>query len=173
MQYLVIYESIEGQTRKIAHHVEQRLQTAGHSVSLFNAADKTAPLSFAGYDRIVLAASVHERRHPQSFEVLVAASQKDLAAKPTLMISVSLKAAFDEGHEEAWDYLTEMEMRTKFIPTEELLVAGAVRAGSYDYFESQIVKNVVLKGESVTLDKGVHEFTDWAALDAKIDAFMS
>lgn len=171
MKYLVIYESIEGQTRKIVQHIEQRLTAAGHSVSLFNTADKTAPLTIEGHDRIILAAPVHERRHPQSFEVFVAASREDLVAKPTLMISVSLKAAFDEGQEEAWDYLTEMEMRTKFTPTEELLVAGAVRAGSYDYFESQIVKNVVLRGESAALIDGEREFTDWAALDAKLDAF--
>ena len=42
-------------------------------------------------------------------------------------------------------------MRTGFDPTQETLVAGAVRLGSYDYFQSQIVRHVALKGHDVEL----------------------
>ena len=172
MEFLIIYESIEGQTRKIARYIESEIRKAGHSVGMFNAECKTAPLSFEGVERVILVAPVHERRHPPNFEVLVSASQEDLRNRPTLMISVSLKAAFPEGLDEAKDYLIEMEMRTGFTPTSELLVAGAVRTSSYDYFESQIIRNVVLRDQEIDLDGGIREFTDWGEVATKVKNFM-
>jgi hypothetical protein len=58
---------------------------------------------------------VHERRHPKTFEVAIGAAKQDLARIPTLMMSVSLKAAFPEGLEEAQGYLTKMDLRTGFV----------------------------------------------------------
>jgi len=89
------------------------------------------------------------------------------------MISVSLKAAFPEGQEEAQDYLTEMKMRTGFEPSQEALVAGAVRTGSYDYFQNQIVRHVVLSGHDVELMDGVKEFTDWDSLGKRVTYFVN
>jgi menaquinone-dependent protoporphyrinogen oxidase len=74
--------------------------------------------------------------------------------------------------EEAQDYLTEMEMRTGFEPDKEVLAAGAVRTGSYGYYESQIVQNVALGGRKVALIDGVREFTDWGALGVEIETFL-
>lgn len=172
MDVLVIFETVEGQTRKIVEFVEQHICAAGHGVKLFNTADRLGVLSFDGIDKVVLAAPVHERRHPKGFEVLVSASLSDLEARQTLLMSVSLKAAFPDGLEEAQDYLIEMEMRTGFEPDKEVLVAGAVRTSSYGYFENQIVQHAVLDGRDIKLVDGVHEFTDWDALGAEIDAFL-
>jgi menaquinone-dependent protoporphyrinogen oxidase len=65
-----------------------------------------------------------------------------------------------------------MEMRTGFDPTQETLVAGAVRLGSYDYFQSQIVRHVALKGHDVELTDGIREFTDCDALAGTIATFL-
>ena len=173
MEILIIFETVEGQTRKITEFVEQRIQSAGHVVRLFNTQDRLGTISFDGIDKVVLAAPVHERRHPRGFELFVSASRDELKARQALLISVSLKAAFTEGLEEAQEYLTEMEMRTGFEPDTEVLAAGAVRPGSYDYFESQIVRNVVLADRKVDLFDGVREFTDWDALGTELDAFLA
>ncbi|MDA3858793.1 MAG: protoporphyrinogen oxidase [Roseovarius sp.] len=173
MEFLIIFETVEGQTLKIAEFIEQQIRAAGHGVQLFNAKDRLAPLSFVGIDKVVLAAPVHERRHPKNFEVLISASLDELKARQTLLISVSLKAAFLDGIEEARDYLIEMEMRTGFNPDKEVLAAGAVRTESYGYFESQIVQEVVLVGRNVDLVDGVREFTDWDELRAEIEAFLN
>ena len=172
MKVLIIFETVEGQTRKIVEFLERQIVSAGHEVQRFDTKNRLAPLSFDGINKVVLAAPVHERRHPKSFEVLVGACRAELQARPTLLISVSLKAAFPEGLDEAQDYLTEMEMRTGFEPNKELLAAGAVRTSSYGYYESQIVQNVALDGRDVELIDGVREFTDWNALGVEIAAFL-
>ena len=172
MEILIVYETVEGQTQRIVEFVEERISSAGHAVRLFNTKDKLGEVSFDDIDKVILAAPVHERRHPKGFEVFVSASRDPLKACQTLLISVSLKAAFPEGQEAAQDYLTEMKMRTGLDPDREVLTAGAVRTSSYGYFESQVVQNVILGDRQVDLIDGVREFTDWDALAAEIDRFL-
>lgn len=171
MTVLIAYASLEGQTRKIAEFARKELREAGANVDMFDTSDRTAPVDFDPIDRVVLAAPVHERRHPQTFEVFVAAHRADLQARPTLMLSVSLKAAFAEGRPEAQEYLTEMEMRTGYSADQSLLVAGAVRTGGYEYFETQILRHVVLRDHAFDPHDGPHEFTDWQALSQTLSGF--
>lgn len=172
MQITVLFETGEGQTRKIADFIAGQVREAGHTVTVVDVSDKTAKLSISVADKVILAAPVHERRHPKAFEVAVSASKQNLAKRPTLMISVSLKSAFPEGLDDAQDYLAEMAMRTGFQPTQEALVAGAVRSDSYDYYQSQIVRHVILEGHDVELTDGVREFTDWDALSESVASFL-
>ena len=173
MKIVVLFETGEGQTRKIADFIADQTRQAGHDATLVDTSDKLVTLSLDHADKVILAAPVHEGRHPRNFEVAVRAAAQDLAKHPTLMISVSLKAAFPEGLEEAQEYLTEMEMRTGFEPTQEALVAGAVRADGYDYYQHQIVQHVALKGHETELRDGVKEFTDWDALDDTVASFLA
>lgn len=173
MNVMIIFETIEGQTGRIVRFIESKLAAKGHTVQRVDTAHKRVQVSFEGVDKIILAAPVHERRHPASFEIFITAAAAALAKIDTLMLSVSLKAAFANGLEEAEDFLTELQMRTHFTAKRSALVAGAVRHGSYDYFAAQILQYVVLDGQDVNLANGDHEFTDWAALGESVDAFIS
>ena len=173
MNVMIIYATIEGQTGKIAKFAEKLTRDAGHEVSIVDSRERMSDLELEGIDAVILAAPVHERRHPLPFEVVLSANTKELEKRRTLMLSISLNAAFPEGREEAQEYLTEMKMRAEFTPDEEMLVAGAIRSDKYDYFASQIVQHVVLRGREVDANADEHEFTDWDALTAKIGAFLS
>ncbi|WP_071797020.1 flavodoxin domain-containing protein [Natronohydrobacter thiooxidans] len=172
MDIVILFETVEGQTGKIVGVVAEQARDLGHRVTLCDTAQKTVNGALNGADRVILAAPVHERRHPRSFEAALVAARAELAARPTLMLSVSLKAAFPDGLEEARDYLIEMEMRTGLRPTQEVLVAGAVRLNAYDYYERQIVRHVALAGHEVALGESGREFTDWSALEAQVAAFL-
>lgn len=174
MTTLIAYGTVEGQTGKIARHVADRIAAAGGDAVLFDTADDaTPPPGFDGVDRVILAASVHERRHPRPFEVFLAASAAALADRPTLLVSVSLKAAFPEGREDAAEFVEELVSRTGVAPDRVALVAGAVRPSGYDWFASQILRHVVLRGHREVSPDETREFTDWDALDAEIDAFLA
>jgi menaquinone-dependent protoporphyrinogen oxidase len=172
MTVLIAFATIEGQTGKIARFVETEIRKARHDVVIFNVADETRPISFDGVDKVILAAPVHERRHPEAFEVFLAGQRHELQSRHTLLISVSLSAAFGDGLEEANDYVVEMKMRTGFSPSCEALVAGAVRGGGYDHFQYQVVRHVVLRDRDYEPGTGEHEFTDWQALSGTIANFL-
>lgn len=172
MTVLIAYGTIEGQTGKIAKFAADVAKELGQEVQLVDTAKMDGPLMLDGVTHVILAASVHERRHPRDFEAAVAAQRAELEERKTLMISVSMKVAFAEGQEDAEDYLKEMLMRTGLTPSDTALVAGAVRPSSYDYFQSEIVRHVVLSGQDVDPADGVSEFTDWDALRNKVTEFL-
>lgn len=172
MTVLIAYGTIEGQTRKIAKFVEKQVRAAGKDVVLFDTADKTGELAFDGIDKVILAASVHEGRHPEPFEIFINSNRKVLAEKPTHLLSVSLKAAFENSREEAQDFADEMKLRTGLDPDSELLVSGAIRSDSYDYYASQVLRHVVLNGQDFDRSIRDHEFTDWDELASSIGNFL-
>jgi len=172
MKVTVIYGTIEGQTGKIAQFVSEKIGADGHDVELIDA-DETAEIDLDKSDVVILAASVHQRRHPRNFEALLTAQKAELDKKKTLLLSVSLSAAFPEGLEEAHEYVVEMKMRTGFEPSQELLVPGAVRLGEYDYFAMQVVRHVVLRDHPYDPQQGTHEFTDWDDLESRVKAFLA
>ncbi|MEM0950347.1 MAG: flavodoxin domain-containing protein [Pseudomonadota bacterium] len=172
MMTLIVFASLEGQTKKIARFVEQEVRRSGDAPRLADLSVGAEHISLGDADAVIAAAPVHERRHPESFEVFLASQKHALANVRTLLISVSLSAAFAEGIEEARDYVVELKMRTKFEPDMVALVAGAVRMSGYDYFQSQIVKHVVLRDHAYDPTSEEHEFTDWDALAETIARFL-
>lgn len=173
MSVLVVYATVEGQSRKIAEFAADFAKDAGHETVLFDASDEFEDVSFDGVDKVVLVAPVHERRHPKHFEVLLSGQKEALTKRPTCMLSVSLSAAFPAGMEEAQDYLDEMKLRTGFEPGMEMLVPGAVRQMSYDYYESQVLRHIVLRDRDYDANKGDKEFTDWEALRKTLTKFLN
>lgn len=173
MSVRVLYATVEGQTGKIARVVQDKIAAIGQEVRTVDIGAALADVDFAGVDHVVLAASVHERRHPQTFEIFVQANRDALAACKTLMLSVSLKAAFADGRDEAREYVEEMSLRTGFAADRSVCVAGAVRSGAYGYFETEVLRHVVLDGQDVRPEDGPHEFTDWDALAKVVQDFIA
>ena len=101
----------------------------------------------------------------------VIAHRAQLQPKPSLLISVSLSIAFDNGEAEARHYVDGFVDYTGFKPSDVALTAGALKHDQYDYYMNQIVENVVLENRGVI--KGDREFTDWNAVAAKLDAFVA
>ena len=172
MSVLIVYATIVGQTGKIARFLSDVLIDAGERVTLVDAGDKTIANPFNGAHKVILAGSVHERRHPKPFEIFLTAHNRDLAECDTLLLSVSLNAAFAEGLEEAQDYVDEMLLRTGMTPSDQMLVAGAVRTERYDYFALQVLRHVILRGQDFDPRDGPREFTDWDALKSKVLSFV-
>ena len=171
MRILLVYGTTEGQTRKIAKFCVDRLAKSGHQVQLLDSRERMSDLEISAFDRVILAGSVHQRRHQESLRNFVVAHRKQLQQLPSLMISVSLSIAFEGGDEEAEKYVDDFETDTDFKPTARALVAGALKFDQYDYYMNQIVEFVVLQDRSrITEDT---EFTDWETLEEELDAFVA
>ena len=114
MKVLLIFASVEGHTRKIANFIHAPLKEMGHSADEVDAGKQDCIYPSNKYDKVILAASIHRRRHPVNFEKFISRHLQEIDAKDNLMISVSLCAAFPEGQDEAQTYLHEFTRRTGF-----------------------------------------------------------
>ena len=171
MTILIAYGTIEGQTGKIARFINDTLREQGYEVDLLDTSDSSRDVDWEGLDQVILAGSVHEHSHPKGFEVFVYANRRELSALPTLLCSVSLNAAFDEGHEDARGYVSDLKARNELTTKQDLLVAGALHAAQYDYYSTQVLQHVLLRGKPYDPHASEHEFTDWEVLRQEVLEF--
>ncbi len=174
MRLLVLYATTDGQTRKIARFVADRLADAGHGVELLNAAEAEG-LDLARFGGAFLAGSLHAGGFQKSLAGFVRAEAGRLNAMPTAFLAVSLSAAGEDA--EDWAGLrkcvAEFRAATGWTPGEVHHVAGAFRFTEYDFFRSWAMRLIAArKGEAVDphADK---EYTDWQALAALTDATVA
>ena len=59
MRILLVYATVEGQTRKIATHVAERLSGSGHDITLIDATNAKAAPAADSFDASILLAPVH------------------------------------------------------------------------------------------------------------------
>jgi menaquinone-dependent protoporphyrinogen oxidase len=173
MKLLVGYATTDGQTRKIARHVADRLADAGHAVELLPLREDDG-LETERFDRAVLAASLHGGRYQPELARFVAARRDWLAAHPALLLSVSLSAAgHDAGEWRALDHVTEdFESATGWTPDRVLQVAGAYRPSRYDIFGRFVMRRIIAEKDPEADPGADKEYTDWAALDAALDDWL-
>ena len=97
MKVLVAYATTEGQTRKIAERVANQIHELGHVTQLADIERGHHSINVDDFHAIIIAASVHQHDYQDAIEIFVEASRSALNAKPTMFLSVSLSAAFEEG----------------------------------------------------------------------------
>ncbi|MBV7393970.1 flavodoxin domain-containing protein [Mameliella sediminis] len=174
MKILIAYATGEGQTRKIARFVMDRLADQGHAVELLPVAEADG-LDLSRYDRIILAASVHVGHYQHDMGDFVAEQAGFLSRPQTLFLSVSLAAA---GHDaEDWADLDrimqDFALVTSWTPGKVLQVAGAYKPSQYDIFRRFVMRRIVAaKDPQADLDAD-HEYTDWTALGQALDNWMT
>lgn len=174
MNVLVIYGTIEGQTRKIATFMADRIRDRENEVSLVDSTDMPVNLDVGVFDAMIAAGSVHNGHHQGALLQFVRNHAEGLQAMPTAFVSVSLSMASDEVQ----DRLDAADCADRFLdaagwkPTVIHLVAGALRYTQYDFFKGWMLKMIAgAKGASTDTSKD-HEFTDWRDLEGFVDAFI-
>lgn len=171
MRVLITYATTEGHTRKVAKFVAAKLKELGHRVSLQDASSYLTGLEPGAFDANILAGSVHEDRHQEILASFVAAHHSSLQKSRTLLLSVSLSAAFEKSMDIADDYVERFCQQMGWRPDRYLLVAGAIKPSSYGYFEQMIVQHRVLPKRPVERPDQDQEFTDWPELEKAVADF--
>ena len=79
---LVAYGTTEGQTRKIAEFIAERLRIRGHRVDLVDTATPAAQQLGASYQAAIVGGSLHQQRHQRSLEHFLKDNRVWLDAMP-------------------------------------------------------------------------------------------
>lgn len=171
MKFLIAFGTTEGQTRKIADHIAETVHQLGHETTIYDCSNPLSGLDVSSFDGIVVAASVHQKLHQKHVVAFVVAHREQLNAVPSAFVSVSLSIAFEDGKEEARNYVENFVQDTAWRPLTHL-AGGALRYAEYDYFKEHIIRHVVMEGRDLPDGEQDCELTDWEALDEFITAFL-
>lgn len=174
MKIMIGYATSEGQTRKIARFAADHLNAKGHSVELLALEDADDP-GLDRFDAVVLAGSIHMGGYQKPLVQFAKAHAAALSECRDLFLSVSLSAAGDDA--EDWEgvrkSVAELQAKTGWNPDAVDYVAGAFRFTEYNLFEKVAMRRIAREKASdidTTVDT---EYTDWARLADRLDAWVS
>lgn len=174
MKVLIVYASTEGQTRKIARRIADRIADAGQAVELLPVSE-ARDMDFRRFDRAIVAASIHAGHYQRKMTDFLSDAAEDLRDLPTLFLSVSLAAAGHDaedwrGLDRIFDDLTEV---TGWTPDRVEQIAGAYTPSQYDVFRRFIMRRIIAaKDPDADLDAD-REYTDWTALEKIVDDWLA
>ena len=174
-EILVVYATVEGQSRKIAEHVCDHIGRLCRGARIIDAANLPDDFTLDKYQAIIVVASVHMWRHHQAAIHFVRDHAAALQTRPGALVSVSLHAAnLNPGDlEEARGYVDEFAAATGWIPEAVHYAAGALRFDRYDFFKRWAMRRIAAE-RGLAADSATEEieFTDWTALDTFVNDFL-
>lgn len=173
MKVLVLYATVEGQTKKIAKTLSEEFEAKSLEVDLTAVSDP-GYCEPGTYDAAILCAPIHMGRYPSEFVDYINNWKSSLIGVPTALVTTSLAIASDRADEkeEAEGYPKKLIKKTGWVPTETYNVAGALKYLEYNFFKRWILKRIAQsEGEPTDTSKD-HELTDWKALKAFAHNFI-
>jgi len=164
---LIVYGTTNGQTAKIAEALSRALRACGSLVDVMNATSKPW-LSPAGYNAVILAASVHAGGYQRSVRRWARTYAAELNRKPTAFISVCLAVLdhSDASRQAIEKIMQDFFMKTGWLPTFRKVVAGALPYTKYNFLTRWVMRRIVTKAGGDTDTSRDYEYTDWKDLTA-------
>ena len=170
---LIVYGTGEGHTRRIAERVAAFARDHGHLAYVHDA--DLRPYPGEDHDAVVVAAPVHQGRHPPAVADFVRAHRDALRRVPTAFLSVSMTAAFPGASHraEAMGYVHAFVRETGWRPGRVHLVAGALLYTRYDFMKRSLARLIAREHGAVTDPSRDTVYTDWAQLERDTAAFLA
>jgi menaquinone-dependent protoporphyrinogen oxidase len=166
MRILIVYGTTEGHTRDLCGFAVEALREAGHDALAVEAPSNADDLDLAGWDAIIVAASVHVGRYQPAVVGFASARRYEIARAPNAFISVSLSAAGTNADD--WKGLEQcvatFERETGWTPGALHHAAGAIRYSRYGLLKRLALKLIARKRGKATVTRRDYDLTDYDAL---------
>lgn len=170
-ELLIVYGTIEGQTRKIAQFLADEARGLSVTPTIYEASTLPADIDMSRFGLVIVAASVHMERHQTAVADFVKQQRAVLEKVPSAFLSVSLSAAGDaEERSDAWEYTRRFSNEVDWRPAVVRVIPGAVRFSEQDFFKRWAMKRVA-KEKRLSSDQD-YEFTDWNELRRFLKDFL-
>lgn len=163
---LILYSTTDGHTREICSRLKQVMESRGDRVTLVNI-DEGSELDPAGYDKIVIGASIRYGKHSRSIVRFIKRHAKVLASQPSAFFSVNLVARKPEKRQPATNpYLKRFLRQIPWKPEHLAVFAGKLDYPSYGAFDRFMIRLIMRITGGPTDPSAVVDFTDWDQVEA-------
>jgi menaquinone-dependent protoporphyrinogen oxidase len=172
---LILYETTDGHTARIAHFIAGVVSGEGHEPVIHRATELPAGFSTQAFDAAILGASVHQGKHQTSVGDFIRANLAWLARIPSAFFSVSLVVTGhrEEDRLEARRLAEEFVQETGWHPLRIATIAGALLYTKYGLLKRLIMKRIVKKAGGDIDTSTDHVYTDWSSVTAFAEEFLS
>lgn len=171
---LVLYDTVDGQTRKIAERIAEALRGSSVEAAALKVGRVPGPLDADGLRGVIVCGPVRFGRHPRRLRKFVQGHREELDAVPSAFVSVCGAAANQdpESRKEAEGYVRRFVDETGWSPDRTVSVAGTIAYTRYNPILRWVMKRIAMKTGGPTDTSRDHELTDWEAVDRFTGEFV-
>lgn len=163
---LILYSTTDGHTRAICERIRAVVETAGDTVEL-GVLDPAAAPDLAGFDRILIGASIRYGHHHPAVYAFIRRHAAQLATRQNAFFSVSLVARKAERRSpDTNPYLRRFLREIPWRPTLVTVFAGKLDYPRYGFWDRQIIRLIMRLTGGPTDPRAVVDYTDWAEVEA-------
>jgi menaquinone-dependent protoporphyrinogen oxidase len=166
---LILYSSVDGHTVSICRRIAERAEGHGHDVTLssMDSGDGGDP---AGFDRVVIGASIRYGKHRPNVLAFVERHAETLSSRPGAFFTVNLVARKpNRNTPDTNPYLKKFLQRVSWKPQATAVFAGKLNYALYGFLDTQMIRLIMWLTKGPTNRDAVVDFTDWDAVDAFAD----
>ncbi len=162
---LLAYSTTDGHTLRICQRLQQVMQGLGKQVKVTLLNDAGA-LDLAGFDRIVIGASIRYGKHQPQVAEFIAKHQALLESRPSAFFSVNIVARKpNKNTPETNPYCRKFLDSISWKPRLTGVFAGKLDYPRYGFVDRQMIRFIMLITKGPTDPKAVVEFTDWSKVE--------
>ena len=163
---ILVHSTVDGQTLLICRRIQAVLARQGHVVTLMPVEDALRA-DCAGFDQIVLGASIRYGKHRPAVHDFVAKHRDLLARVPSAFFSVSAVARKKGKDVPAGNpYFRRFTQQTRWQPPLAAVFAGKIDYAKYGLLDRWVIRLIMGLTGGPTDPAVAVEFTDWAQVDA-------
>jgi menaquinone-dependent protoporphyrinogen oxidase len=164
---IIIYSSVDGQTKKICDLIKISLMKNNEFVEIFNINNLILTIDeIFRFDKIVLASSIRYGKHNENIEKFIQNNLESLNSKKTAFISVNLVARKVEKSEpDTNPYILKFLNSITWQPTISAVFAGKLNYKIYNFKDRILIKLIMLITKGPTDSKTEIEYTNWAEVE--------
>ncbi|PJJ09838.1 menaquinone-dependent protoporphyrinogen oxidase [Flavobacterium sp. 1] len=161
---IIIYSSVDGQTKKICCHIKNILILNNHLVDVFSVNDLTQEIT--AFDKIIIASSIRYGKHNEQIEKLIKENSEFLNSKKTAFISVNLVARkAEKSKPDTNPYVIKFFNSIEWKPTLAAVFPGKLDYKLYSFRDRLLIKLIMMMTKGPINSKTVIEYTNWTEVD--------
>lgn len=161
---LMIYSTVDGQTKKIFTAIQQAV-AAQYECELLSL-DECQHIDMAIFDKVVIGASIRYGHLNKNLYKFIARYKSQLDEKDNAFFCVNLTARKPEKNTpETNAYMQKFLQLSPWQPKQQAVFAGALLYSKYNWWQTLIIQLIMkITGGSTDKSKDI-EFTDWAVVE--------
>lgn len=158
---LFIYSTVDGHTLEICRRLQQIVTAAGHQAKLHELTKREWP-DLAGYDRIVIGASIRYGKHRPELLQFIEQNIGVLKSVPSAFFSVNAVARKAEKRDpETNPYVRKFLGQISWRPAHIAIFAGKIDYPKYGFLDKTMIRFIMWMTHGPTDPTATVDFTDW------------
>jgi len=160
---LLVYGSLEGQTKLIAERIAAVLKDKGHEVTTLPDDRAPAGPALERFDAAIVGGPIHMGKFPKPLMQFVSTHRDWLNKVPGAFFTVcmAINSKRPESREQAIRYGNNFLTQSGWLPRLSATFAGAVKYTQYGFITRFIMKMISKREGGSTDTTHDHEYTDW------------